>query len=241
MLLGCGATALLLNLNRFHRPDQQRRADCVADPSLCPQLLDERSVVAAPSSQRAAVPDAPGGPLADEKLSENVDMLESKNRALEESVAALNAEVAALKAAAATVPRDARSSRPPVALTTVRSVIGPVVVPYSATIPNIAEDDTQPQLRPGSSSPVTRRPPLPPGVAAAPMLELPISPHAGKGAAAEAQADSAEQARRTAAIKAAVQHSFNGYKRRAWGRDDVKPISGNGADGKFRSVSWTWA
>jgi len=45
--------------------------------------------------------------------------------------------------------------------------------------------------------------------------------------------DASTQQRRAAAVKGAMQHAWGNYKKLAWGRDNLQPISGRGADGGF--------
>lgn len=45
--------------------------------------------------------------------------------------------------------------------------------------------------------------------------------------------DPLEQRRRATRIKEAVRFSFDGYRKRAWGKDGVKPISGSVVEGSF--------
>ena len=164
-----------------------------------------------PGAARSAVP----APVA------LAGALAAKNRELEAVVASLGAEVATLKAALR------RSGEAAAGALTTMPGPAPVTVVAAAVPRRPAPTTIIPVIPP-------RRPAPAASVAEHAVPDMATFPNAGKGAAAEAQADSAEQGRRVAAIKAAVKHSFDGYKRHAWGMDDVKPVSGRGLDGKFR-------
>ena len=263
MLAVCAGAVLLWSLEQYHRLDRPWGAEHVVaaapgSPGAARSAVPDIPV--ASSAVPLAVPDIPVATSVLQALPAKHRALEAAVASLGAEVATLKAALrrsgeaaAALGAEAATLKAALRQSGEAAAgaLTTMPGA-APVTVHHRTSPWRRVEEDqpikqltdeqvavlvevpkpNKPKAAPKAKSPASI-PVIPPRRQHA-VPDMTTFPNAGKGAAAEAQADSAEQARRVTAIKAAVKHSFDGYKRQAWGKDDVRPVSGHGVDSKFR-------